>query len=170
MKGNKLVVGVFPFLDDTLKAIEQAKSLGLEYRVYSPFASHEIEEATLPARSPVGLFTLAGALSGLVGGFGLAIATSLDWPLRVSAKDIVSIPGFVVIGFECTILLGALFTFAAIFHFCRLPDIFPKLGYHPRFSDDRFGVVVGCNKDQLEDLKKLMTEAGAEEVEVRNGI
>src|SRR5690606_36093660 len=144
MKGTKAVVGVFTFLDDALKAIHMAKEQGLDYRAYSPFANHEIEHASSESRSPVRFVTGTGALIGITFGFGLAIMCSMDWPMRVSAKDVVSIPAFVVIGYECTILIGAIFTLLALLHFCRLPDILRKVGYDPRFSDDKFGVVIGC--------------------------
>jgi len=170
MKGNKVVVGVFTYLDDTLRAIEAAKDAGLEYKVYSPFASHEIEEATIDKQSPIKFITATGALVGLVTGFSLAILMSLDWPLRVSAKEIVAIPGFVVIGYEMTILLGALCTFLAIMHFCKLPDIFKQAGYDPRFTHDKFGVVVGCGKDDIEKIKEALVNSGADEVEVQDAL
>jgi hypothetical protein len=132
--------------------------------------SHEIEAATLPEKSPVRRFTLAGGIMGCTFGFALAILCSLDYPMRVSAKDVVSVPAFIVIGYECTILFGALATLAAMFHFCRLPDIFRKVGYDERFSIDRFGLVVGCESKQLDDVKSKLLNAGAEEVEVRDGL
>jgi len=170
MKGNKVVVGVFTYLDDTIKAIEAAKKAGLEFKVYSPFASHEIEEAAAETKSPIKIVTATGAIIGLVTGFAMAILMSLDWPLRVSAKEIVSIPGFVVIGYEMTILLGALCTFLAIFHFCKLPDIFKKPGYDPRFTHDKFGVVVGCEKDDIDGIKEALINSGADEVEVQDAL
>ena len=110
MRGSKAVVGVFEFVDDALKAVGAAKNLGLEYTVYSPVPNHEIEEATTAPKSPVRLVTATGALTGLFCGFLLAIWTSMDYPMRVSAKDVVSPPGFIVIGYEWTILFGALAT------------------------------------------------------------
>lgn len=170
MKGTKAVVGVFSFFDDTLKAIENAKAGDYEYRVYSPFASHHLEDATLPGKSPVRFVTATGALTGLVSGFALAILCSMDWPLRVSSKDIVSVPGFVVIGYECTILFGAIATLLAMFHFCRIPDILRKVGYDPRFSDDKFGVVVGCSTSEVDAVVDSLKRAGADEVEVRDAL
>lgn len=170
MKGTKAVVGVFSYLDDTIKAIKAAQAANLDYRVYSPFANHEIEEATSHAQSPVRYFSLGGAILGLCGGFALAILCSLDWPLRVSAKDIVSIPAFVVIGYECTILFGAIATLLAMFHFCRIPDILRKVGYDPRFTCDKFGVVVGCDPAQVDEVTAKLKNAGADEVEVRDGL
>ena len=170
MKGNKAVVGVFTYLDDAIKAIKKMKAADLDYRVYSPVPHHELEEVTLPERSPIRFITIAGALAGLTGGFALAIFCSLDYPLRVSAKDIVSIPGFVVIGYECTILFGALATMGALLHFCRLPDILRKVGFDPRFTQDKFGVVVGCEKNQVDTVSSDLSACGADEVEVRDGL
>lgn len=170
MKGNVVVVGVFDFLDDTIKAIKFAKENKFDYRVYSPTTQPEIENVTYPEKSPVRFVTWAGGLTGCTFGWWLAIWCSMDWPLRASAKDIVSPPGFFVIGYECLILFAALATFGAILHFCRLPDIFRKVGYDPRFSDDKFGVVVGCEQDQVDQIKGALQKVGAQEVEVREGL
>lgn len=170
MKGNKLVVGVFSYIDDTLKAIEKAKQLGFDYIVYSPCPNPEIEYASTPAKSPVRFITAIGAFTGLCSGFTLAIWTSLDYPLRTSAKDIVSPPAFVVAGYEWTILFGAIFTLLAMFCFGRFPTIFRSPGYDPRFSQTKFGVVVGCESADIETVKGHLTESGAEEVNVSEGL
>ena len=170
MKGNKLVVGVFTYLDDLLDAIAKVKEAGMDYKVYAPTALPEIEEATLPGKSPVRKVTLTGAITGLCAGFALAILTSMDYPLRVSAKDIVAIPSFVVVGYECTILFGALATLAAVMHFCRLPHVLRKAGYDPRFSDDKFGLVVGCESGQSDEVQGVLNQSGADEVKLEEGI
>jgi hypothetical protein len=170
MKGTKAVVGIFTYLDDTIGAIKKVQAANFDYRVYSPFANHEIEEATSHTKSNIRIVSLVGAIVGLCAGFALAIMCSLDWPMRVSAKDIISIPGFVVIGYECTILFGAVATLLAMFHFCRIPDILRKVGYDPRFTNDKFGVVVGCDSAQVDEVMAQLKSAGADEVEVRDGI
>ncbi len=170
MKGNRAVTGVFGYLDDTLKALSKVKAAGLDFRAYSPFGCPEISEAADPVRSNVRVFTMCAAIFGCCFGFALAVWCSMDWPMRVSAKDVASIPAFVVIGYECTILIGGLFTLLALFHFCRLPDILRKVGYHPRFSDDCFGLVVGCEGGQVEDVKKTLLACGAQEVLVSDGL
>ena len=169
-KPTKAVVGVFGFMDDLLHAVEAVKATKLDYRVYSPFASHEIEHATSHTRSPIRFITALGAITGLTFGFFIAIWMSLDYPLRVSAKDIVSIPGFVVIGYECTILFGAIATLTGMFHFCRIPNIFRKFGFDPRFSDNKFGLVIGCSPEQSREVESSLRKFGAEEVEVRDAL
>lgn len=170
MAGSKVVVGIFSYHDDVINAMHHVKEGGFDFRVYSPIPSPEIYDGAITERSSVRKVTLTGALTGLTFGFGLAILCALDWPLRVSAKDIVSIPGFVVIGYECTILFGGLATLLAIFHFCRLPDILRKVGYDPRFSEDKFGLVVGCDPKQVDDVARKLKADGALEVEVREGL
>jgi hypothetical protein len=170
MKGDRAIVGVFTYIDDTIQAIEHAKKSGLDFTVYAPFFNHELDHHCSPRRSDVRKINLAGAVFGCTAGFALAILCSLDWPMRTSAKDIISIPGFVVIGYEWTILWGALFTMFGMFILNRLPDFFPKIGFDPRFSQDKFGVVIGCNKDAVEEVSQKLKDAGAEEVQVRNGM
>ncbi|NBW41785.1 DUF3341 domain-containing protein [bacterium] len=170
MKGNKVVVGVFEYLDDAIAAVEVAKAEELDYKVYSPVPNHHLDDATSDTRGPVRFLSGVGAVTGLTAGFSLAILCSLDYPLRVSAKSITSVPGFVVIGYECTILFGALATLAALFLFCGLPNILRKPGYDGRFSRDRFGVLVSCDSSRTEELQLKLQQAGAEEVEVQDGL
>lgn len=170
MKGNKVVVGIFSYLDDTIKAIRSAKQAGKDVTVYSPVPVPEILDEVMPERSPVAWVTGTGALIGITFGFGLCILCNLDWPLRVSAKDIVSIPAFVPVGYECTILFGAIFTLLALLHYCRIPSIFPSPGYDPRFSQDKFGVVVGCESNETDSLAQSLKSCGAEEVSVQDGL
>ena len=159
------VVGVFATLDGTLLALRELKAKGYEsLTVYSPVPNHEIEDVLDKPVSPVRLFTLIGGLTGVSLGFLFAIWTSLDWELIVGGKPIVSLPPFVVIGFETTILIGALSTVAGMFLNARLPKLRKALGYDPRFSNDKFGIVAVGGPAQSVAAEEIMRAAGAEEV------
>jgi molybdopterin-containing oxidoreductase family membrane subunit len=159
------VVGVFGNLDGALLAIRELRSKGYaNLQVYSPVPNDEIHEAMQKRESPVRMFTLIGGLSGCALGFAYAISTSLDWELIVGGKPIVSLPPYVIIGFECTILLGALITVAGMFLNARLPKLGRAPGYDPRFSGDKFGVVAFGGPAQLAAAEGIMKDAGAEEV------
>jgi len=170
MSGSKAVVGVFTYLDDTLKAIKAMKESNHDIKAFAPFACPELSEAIEPKRSPVRFVTGTGAVTGLTFGFSLAILCSLDWPLRVSAKNVISVPAFVPIGYECTILFGGIFTLLALLHFCKIPDILRKIGHDPRFTYDKFGLVVACDGAEVDDVKSQLKKLGADEVEVRDGL
>jgi hypothetical protein len=167
---SRAVVGVFTYMDDALEAVKNAKAANLDWRMYSPVPRHEIEEVTYPQKSPVRLVSFTCALTGCICGWALAILCSLDWPLRTSAKNIASIPAFFVPGYEWTILFGGLGTLGAIFAFCKIPSVVRAAGYDPRFSCDKFGVVVACSGNQVDDVTKRLKAAGAEEVDVRDSL
>lgn len=158
------LVASFIHVDAAVDAIRALRAKG--YRnlvVYTPAPNHEIEEALEHGVSPVRLFTLIGGLTGCTAGFAMAIWMSYDWPLVVGGKPIASIPPYVVIGFELTILMGALSTVAAVALFSILMG---KRGtpYDPRFSDDMIGVFVPTTADQLGPIEQLLRSAGAMEV------
>lgn len=159
------VVGVFDTLDAMLLALRELKSKGFaNLTVYSPVPHHDIEDVLEEPVSPVRLFTLIGALTGTAFGFYYAIGTSLDWELIVGGKPIVSLPPYVVIGFETTILIGALATVAGMFLNARLPKLRKAAGYDPRFSNDKFGIVAMGGPAQVALAEEIMTAAGAVEV------
>jgi hypothetical protein len=126
----------------------------------------EIEEEIEKVRplSNVRLFTLAGALTGTATGFFLTIWSSLKWELITGGKDPVSFPPFVIIAFELTILFGGLATLVALLLLGKLPKTKPSATYDPRFTVDRFGVAVACPPETVEQVRSLLTGAGAEEV------
>lgn len=170
MRGPKVVVGVFGYMDDMLKAVHEVKDSGYEFKTYSPVPVLEASYAADSSRSNVRKFTTTGALTGIISGFALAILCALDWPIRVSAKDIVSVPAYVPIGYECTILFGGIATLLGVLHFGRLPNIFRKVGYDPRFSGNKFGVVVSCAANETDAVSGKLKNCGAEEVEVKDGL
>ena len=113
--------------------------------------------------SPVRLFTLIGGLTGCAAGFGMTLWMSHDWPVVVGGKPIGSIPPYVVIAFELTILLGALSTVAAVALFSILMG---KRGaaYDPRFSDDRSASSSPPVPTRPGQLEQMLRNAGAVEV------
>jgi hypothetical protein len=159
------VVGVFTYLDDAVRALRELKAEGhAQLTVYSPVPRHELDEVLAKKESPVRMFTLVGGLTGVSFGFFYAIATSLDWPLVVGGKPVVSLPPFVVIGFETTILLGALATVAGMLLNAKLPRFARAPGYDPRFSCDKIGIVSFGGPAQLVAARAILERAGAEEV------
>ncbi|CAN5197836.1 DUF3341 domain-containing protein [soil metagenome] len=162
------VLGVFAHLDSATDAIRRLRSEGLEVSVYSPAPRHELEDALEAPESPVRIFTLVGAFTGTAAGAALAIWTSLDWPLVVGGKEIVSLPAFSVIMFELTILIGALSTLAGFFINARLPRLDGRMLYHPSFTDDRFGVFAHVVPDRYDSVRAILRDAGSEEVLVED--
>jgi hypothetical protein len=158
------LLAAFVHVDAAVDAIRALRAKGFrDLVVYTPAPNHEIEEALEHRVSPVRLFTLIGGLTGCTAGFAMTIWMSYDWSLIVGGKPIASIPPYVVIGFELTILMGALSTVAAVALFSVLMG---KGGvpYDPRFSDDQIGIFVPAPPDQVPAVEQLLRSAGAVEV------
>ncbi len=156
------VVASFEHLDSLLSALAAIQSKGCDdYEVFSPIPHHDIEKAVGGRKSKVRYFTFFGVVAGLFFGFGMAIGTSLLWDLITGGKPIVSMPPFLVIGFELAILFGGVFTLIAVLRLSRLPSR-RSPGYHPSFSDDRFGLYVVLPPEQTDEVKALMEKHQAE--------
>lgn len=163
---NTVVTGVFSYLDTTTRAVQLVKQRGVEnYTVYSPTFLHSLAHEVDDTDSPVRFVTLFGALTGLTLGFLMQWWMALDWPIRVSMKPAFALPTSTIVMFELTILIGALLNLAALFFFCKLPNLNLGRGYDPRFTDDKFGVVIEVEGDvAAAAAEALLREAGAEEV------
>jgi len=158
------ILGIF---DEASKAVAAAEALRPDRLgnvvVYAPAPDHSIERALSRGKSPVRVFTLIGGILGCVLGFAFPIYTVLDWPLITGGKPIVSIPPFVVIAFELTILFAALATVAGFLLLSGLPRVRPA-PYDPRFSEDRWGVLVTCDTEGDDAVRARLHQTGAEEV------
>lgn len=157
------VVGIFSFLDTTKAAVRALKDKGIkDFTVHMPTYLHSLADEIDDTPSPVRWITLAGGITGLVLAILMTGWMSADWPVRVSMKPVLSWPPYTVIMFEMTVLIGGLSNLLALFAFAKLPGLKGKT-FDPRFTDDKFGVVVPA-AGRVDELTELLNQAGAEEI------
>jgi hypothetical protein len=161
------VMGVFYYVDDAAEAVRTLRQVGHKnLSVYSPVPHHEIEHALEQGPSIVRWVTFGGATLGLTGGFALCIYASISYPLVVGGKELISLPPFVVIGYESMILLGSLANLFGMLALARLPQVKAKVPYDKRFTEDRIGIWVPCDRDAAARVEQMLRGHGAEEVTV----
>jgi hypothetical protein len=161
------ILASFDHLDSAVEAIESLRKAGFKrkwIRAYAPLPEHTLEHAMGYGQSPVRVFALVGALTGTAAGFSLAIFTATDWPLVTGGKPIVSIPAYVVIAFELTILFGALSTVIGLLINTRLPNLKPQVVYDPEFSAGRFGIYVSAPAKRVNEARRILSEGGPAEL------
>jgi hypothetical protein len=162
------ILASYEYLDSTVDAIEKLRKAGFEnVKAYTPYPDHHIEHALGYDQSPVRVWTLVGGLTGTATGFAFTSWTSVDWPLVVGGKPMISIPAFVPIAFEMTVLFGALSTVIGLFVLSRIPNVKPSVVYDPEFTAGRYGVYVEAEGARLEEARKIMN--AEEPVELREG-
>ena len=165
MAAQVTVLGVF---DHGRQAALGARAIvdgGLgEVVAYSPVPDHTLDQALNVTVSPVRLFVLIGGLLGCATGFLFPIYTVLDWPMITGGKPLISIPPFVVIAFELTILFGAVSGMVGFLLMARLPRLTGKPLPDKRFSNDMTGIQGICAPKEAAAVRACLERAGAREI------
>jgi hypothetical protein len=105
-----------------------------KFDAFAPLPIHELDEAMDLHDNRVSLFTLIGGLLGCAGGFALCSwVSAVALPLNIAGRPQISVPMFIPITFECTILLGGLTAAISMIAMNGLPK-----PYHPVFNVERF--------------------------------
>lgn len=94
-----------------------------EMDLYTPYPLPHLDEVLDAPGSMLKFFTLTGAVTGFSTGLIFTSYTVVAWPLVTSGKPYISLPPFLIISFELTILLGAIFSLLGIFVLGRLPNL-----------------------------------------------
>jgi len=151
-------------------AVKSVRHSGYKlHDVYTPFAVHGLDTAMGHKESDL---HVAGFIFGLCGtstavGFISWILTS-DWPINFGGKPHFSLPAWIPITFELTVLFAAV---GMVLTFCYLNQIMPgvkKHVFHPRQSDDWFVMAVELNDHVNEaEVVNFLKSTGAVETSVQ---
>jgi hypothetical protein len=146
---------------------------GAGYRrinAYSPFPIEELSEAIGYHRDYVALCVLICGIIGAVGGFALQYWTAaFAYPLNVGGRPYLSLPAFIPITFECTVLLAAFGAFIGNLMMSGLPRPYHPVFNVPSFlraSQDRFFLCVKADdpKFNATETRAFLASLGAKEV------
>ncbi len=159
------IMGTFMYEEDFLSAAENLKTSGFDnISLLSPLPLEEAQEMLGLGKSPVRRYALAGAIIGAISGFAMAVGTALVFILPTGGRAIITIPPYLIITYEMTILFGVLFTLMG-FHFVSGLPAWRDRPYLPSASIDRFVVVVeGAEEDQVARAEAIIRDAGADEI------
>lgn len=163
------IVGVYDDEDVLLSGIGKVRGNGIKIQdVYSPFPVHGIDDALgyKKSRLPIAAF-----LFGMTG-TSLALLMQIwmlgyDWPMIIGGKNYASLPPFIPVTFELTVLLSAL---GMVGTFMIVSDMKPykwPRQFDLRSTDDKhiMAVDIALNAGKSKDeLKRLLKESGASEV------
>src|SRR6187455_689477 len=170
MDVNKnFLVGVFDDEDVLLNAVSKIRTGGVKItEVYSPFPVHGLDTALgyKKTRLPIAAF--------MFGMTGTSIALIMqiwmlgyDWPMIIGGKNFASLPPFIPVTFELTVLLSAL---GMVGTFMIASDMKPyktPRQFDLRSTDDKhvMAVDLALNKGKSkEEILRILKGAGASEV------
>lgn len=139
---------------------------------HTPFPVHGLDQALRQGRSLVPYLVLGGGVTGCLGALLLQWWTSaIDYPLVISGKPLFSLPAFIPVTFELTVLLSAFGAFFGMFLLNKLPrPHHPVFGYKrwAGATDDKFLLSVAATDGRfdLERLPKRLEELGGRYIEM----
>ena len=173
MEHNKnFVLGVFSDEDVLLSAVTSIRGKGVKiHEVYSPFPVHGLDEVLGYKRTRL---PIAAFLFGLTG-TSLALFTQIwmlgyDWPMIIGGKNHASLPPFIPVTFEFTVLLSA---FGMVITFMIVSDMKPykwPRQFDIRSTQDKhvMAIDLASNKLSKDEIRRVLKESGASEVNEKN--
>lgn len=166
-KGTDGIAGIWLDEHQFVEAARKTRAAGIEnFEAISPFPLHGIDEAMNIPRSFIPWVTFTFGLTGCAFGTWFTWwASAVNWPINIAGKPMWSLPAFVPIIFELTILFAALSSVGALIFICGLPKIEPQI-IDPDLSSHKFGLFVPKTSKGYDSQKveQLFRELGASEV------
>lgn len=167
---NGGVIAVFSDEQTLLAAARTAREQKnySNYDAFTPYPVHGLDDAMGVKRSWLPWVTFFAGLTGTISALALEIWTSaIDWPINVGGKPYISLPAFIPITFELTVLFGGLATVGALFYVCGLPNMNPKI-LHPGITNDKFVLFVPSSEKNYNETEVMtfLKTLKAEEVSV----
>jgi hypothetical protein len=155
-----------------LDAVTSLRTTGVKiHEVYSPFPVHGLDERLGYTRTRL---PIAAFIFGLTG-TSLALIMQIwmlgyDWPMIIGGKNFASLPPFIPVTFELTVLLSALGMVAT---FMIVSDMKPyrwPVQFDVRSTDNKhvMAIDLAINKGKTtDDISRLLKTAGASEVNLK---
>lgn len=139
-------------------AAEKVREAGfIHWDVYSPFPIHGIDRKMGVRRTVLPWIVMGAGVIGLFVAFAMQYGLNgIAYPIVVSGKPLMSLPAFIPIMFELTVLFSALAAVFTLMIFNGFPQLYHPLFKSERFrraSDDRFYIVIEAQDEKFHEIK-----------------
>jgi hypothetical protein len=170
---KNFLVGVFDDEDVLLDGVTAIRKSGVKiHEVFSPYPVHGLDEVLGYKRTRL---PIAAFMFGITG-TSLALFTQIwmlgyDWPMIIGGKNFASLPPFVPVIFEFTVLLSAL---GMVGTFLITNDLKPykwPRQFDIRSTEDKhiMAIDLASNKGKTKaEIASILKGAGASEVNEKN--
>ena len=164
---KKFVVGCFDDEQVLFPAVKNVRKAGYRiHDVYTPMPIHGLDAAM--GLRDTSLHT-AGFIYGIAGtttafSFITWVFTT-DWPMNIGGKPFFSLPAWIPIMFELTVLFSAVGMVLTFCYLCQLAPFVKKDHFHLRATDDTFVMAIECtDKTDEGEVTRFLEGVGAKEI------
>jgi len=167
---KKFVVGNFKEEAVLFPAVKKVRKAGYKiHDVYTPFPIHGLDHAM--GLRETSLHT-AGFIYGISGTTTavtfITWALTTDWPIVFGGKPYFSLPAWIPITFELTVLFAAVGMVMTFCYLCQLAPFVKKDHFNPRSTDDTFTMAIECADSTNEaEAISFLQSVGAADVAVQ---
>ena len=169
MKNKEVLFGLYNDEEILMDAIKVAKKDHLDIMdVYTPFPVHGLDHVMGLAESRLHIAGfIYGAIGTLTAFLGMTWIFTRDWPIIFGGKPYWSVPAFIPITFELTVLFASIGMVVTFYTICGLGPGVTNPTLDDRITDDKFCIAFeteGKSESDIEKLKSFLQGTGAEEI------
>lgn len=171
MSVKKFITGNFYDERVLFPAVTKVRKAGYRlHDVYTPFPIHGLDKAMGHKDTDL---HIAGFIYGITGTITavsfITWALTVDWQINFGGKPFFSLPAWIPIMFELTVLFSAVGMVLTFCWLCQLAPFVKKDHFNPRSTDDTFVMAIECT-DRTNEAEAIafLQAAGAQDVQVQH--
>jgi len=164
---KKFVVGCFDDEAVLFPAVKQVRKSGYKiHDVYTPFPIHGLDQAMGLRDTSLHTAGFVYGITGTMTAFSfITWVFTYDWPMNIGGKPAFSLPAWIPIMFELTVLFSAVGMVLTFCYLCQLAPFVKKDHFHLRATDDLFVMAIECtDKTNEAEVTSFLQGLGAKDV------
>ncbi|RYZ23435.1 MAG: DUF3341 domain-containing protein [Chitinophagaceae bacterium] len=168
---KKFVVGNFYDEQVLFPAVKAVRKAGYKiHDVYTPFPIHGLDTAMGLRDTSLHTAGFVYGITGTTTAFSFITWTlTTDWPLNIGGKPYFSLPAWIPIMFELTVLFSAVGMVLTFCYLCQLAPFVKKDHFNLRSTDDTFTMAIELNERSNEqEIISFLQSIGGQGVSVMN--
>ena len=166
---RKYIVGSFDDEAALFPAVKKVRKSGYKiHDVYTPFPIHGLDTAMGLRDTSLHTAGFIYAITGTATALGfISWALAYDWPLNFGGKPYFSLPAWIPITFELTVLFSSVGMVLTFCYLCQLAPFVKKEPFNFRSTDDIFLMALACtDKTNEAETISFLQSLGAKDVKV----
>ncbi len=169
---KEVFYGLYDDEEDLLVAVQRAKNAHLDIMdVYTPFPVHGLDPILGLSESRLHIAGFVyGATGTLTAFLFMTWVFTRDWPIIFGGKPYWSVPAFIPITFELTVLFAAIGMVVSFYTVCGLAPGVENPILDDRITDDKFCIAFqtnGFSSSEMNNLKGFFKSTGASKVSTK---
>lgn len=163
---KEVIFGLYNDEEDLMRAVKAAKEDHLDIMdVYTPFPVHGLDPILGLTESRL---HIAGFIYGMIGTLtaflGMTWIFTKDWPVIFGGKPYWSVPAFIPITFELTILFAGIGMVVSFYIVSGLGPGVTNAYLDDRITDDKFCIAFDKSNVNTSAIESFFNSTGASEV------